>query len=283
MGTILAISSQVARGHVGLGAIVPALQALGHEVIALPTVMLSNHPGHGKVAGQRVDPALLAEMLGTLDGHGWLASVDAVISGYLPTPAHVAVVADAVARVRAQRTSALFFCDPVIGDDPKGVYIGEDAARSLAGELVPMADYIFPNRFELAWLSGLPVRDLAEARIAAGVLDAKWTIATSIPDGPAALATVAIGVDQGWLMSVARQDGVPNGTGDLLGGLFAGEIVNGQAVERALGAAVAGVEEVLKASLGRDELQLIAKKPSISGDISARGAAAPWPLPSSAS
>ena len=273
----------MARGHVGLGAIVPALQALGHEVIALPTVMLSNHPGHGKVAGQRVDPALLAEMLGTLDGHGWLASVDAVISGYLPTPAHVAVVADAVARVRAQRTSALFFCDPVIGDDPKGVYIGEDAARSLAGELVPMADYIFPNRFELAWLSGLPVRDLAEARIAAGVLDAKWTIATSIPDGPAALATVAIGMDQAWLMSVARQDGVPNGTGDLLGGLFAGEIVNGQPVARALGAAVAGVEEVLKASLGRDELQLIAKKPSISGDISARGAAAPWPLPSSAS
>ena len=38
MARVLVISSQVARGHVGLAAIVPALQGLGHEVIALPTV-----------------------------------------------------------------------------------------------------------------------------------------------------------------------------------------------------------------------------------------------------
>jgi pyridoxine kinase len=131
MGTILAISSQVARGHVGLAAAVPALHALGHEVIALPTVLLSNHPGHGAVAGQRIDPVLLGQMLATLDAHGWLARVDAVLSGYLPTPGHVAVVEDAIARVRARNPAAAYFCDPVLGDDPKGLYIAEDAARAL--------------------------------------------------------------------------------------------------------------------------------------------------------
>ena len=46
MARILAISSQVVRGHVGLSAIVPALQRLGHEVLPIPTIILSNHPGH---------------------------------------------------------------------------------------------------------------------------------------------------------------------------------------------------------------------------------------------
>ncbi len=56
MARILAISSHVAHGHVGLGAIVPALNRLGHEVIALPTVLLSNHPRHKQCAGEPVAP-----------------------------------------------------------------------------------------------------------------------------------------------------------------------------------------------------------------------------------
>ncbi len=265
MGTILAISSQVARGHVGLNAMVPALQALGHEVIALPTVILSNHPGHGKVAGQRVDPALLGEMLATLEGHGWLASVDAVLSGYLPTPGHVALVADAVARVRARRPSALYFCDPVLGDDPKGLYIAEDAARALAADLVPHADFTFPNRFELAWLSGQPVTDCAGARLAARGLEATWTIATSIPQADGTLATMALGARGAYMTSVARRSQVPNGTGDLLTGLMAGYIVGGQTIEDALGAAVGAIEGVIEASVGQDELQLAAALGSFSG------------------
>ena len=45
MAKVLAISSHVVRGHVGLDATVPALQYLGHEVWALPTVLLSSRPG----------------------------------------------------------------------------------------------------------------------------------------------------------------------------------------------------------------------------------------------
>ena len=68
-----------------------------------------------------------------------------------------------MARVRAHRADAAYFCDPVLGDDPKGLYIAEEAARALAAKLVPLADVIFPNRFELAWLSSQPVTDVASA------------------------------------------------------------------------------------------------------------------------
>jgi pyridoxine kinase len=258
MSTILAISSQVARGHVGLSAAVPALQALGHAVIALPTVMLSNHPGHGQVTGQRIEPALLRQMLATLDGHGWLKGVDAVLSGYLPTPEHVAIVAEAVALVRGHNAGATYACDPILGDDPKGLYIAEEAARALAETLVPISNVTFPNRFELEWLSGAPVTDAASAQSAADRLGSSWTIATSIPHEGGALATMAIGPGETWLSAVARQDNVPNGTGDLFAALFTGYRLGGRAVQAALGTAVEAVERAICASRGHDELQLVA-------------------------
>ena len=89
MATVLAMSSMVARGHVGLGAITPALQLQGHEVIALPTVVLSNHPAHRDVARLEVPASRLEAMLDALEANGWLGSVDAVLTGYLPTVSHV--------------------------------------------------------------------------------------------------------------------------------------------------------------------------------------------------
>jgi pyridoxine kinase len=258
MGTILAISSQVARGHVGLSAVVPALQALGHEVIALPTIILSNHPGHGAVAGQRMDPDMLVRMLSTLDAHGWLANVDAVLSGYLPTSGHVAVVADAVARVRAHRPAAPYFCDPVMGDYPKGLYIAEDAAQALAGTLVPLADVIFPNRFELEWLSSQPVTDIASAENAARALGPSVTVATSIPATDDGLATIAITSTDAWSSVTPRLDNVPNGTGDLLAGVYTGHRVNGCTVSDALKLSVSSVQKAICFSATRDELNLIA-------------------------
>jgi pyridoxine kinase len=257
MSTFLAISSQVARGHIGLGALQPALHALGHEVIALPTVILSNHPGHGEVSGQRIDPALLHNMLATLDRHGWLMRVDAVLSGYLPTPGHVEVVIEALRRVRAHSNAALYFCDPVIGDDPKGLYIAEDAARALTTHLVPRADFTFPNRFELEWLSGQTVSDVARARAAARAIGAACTVATSIPHDHGALATLAIGADEAWISTVRWQENVPSGTGDVFAGLFAGYLIGGRTIPATLGSAVGAVEQVIAASVGRDELQLV--------------------------
>jgi pyridoxine kinase len=270
MGTILAISSQVARGYVGLSAVVPALNALGHEVIALPTIILSNHPGHGTAAGQRMDAAVLSRMLATLDAHGWLGEVDAVLSGYLPSPEHVAVVAEAVQRVRAHNPDAAYFCDPVLGDDPKGLYIAEDAARALATTLVPLADICFPNRFELAWLSSQLVTDVASAERAARALGPSVTVATSIPAADDGLATVAVTAAEVFVSVVPRLDNVPNGTGDLLAALFAGHRVNGCTVAEALELSVSGVQWAICTSATRDEMNLIAILQGFDSGVSPR-------------
>lgn len=226
MARILAISSQVARGHVGLSAIVPALQAMGHEVIALPTILLSNHPGHAHAAGERVAPDLLRRMLDALDKNGWLAEVDAVMTGYLPSVEHVRFALEAVDRLRAANPKMSYLCDPVIGDEPKGVYIAEAAAHAIRSYLLPVADVIKLNIFELGWLSGTVIDSPNCVPAAVRTLARPTSVVTSVLPDP---KTIEIQLYDGDSLVAARADerrpSVPNGTGDLLGGLYLGALM----------------------------------------------------------
>lgn len=253
MSSVLAISSRVASGHVGLSAVEPALHMLGHEVIALPTVILSNHPGHPHVAGFRVNPADLLKMADALDANDRLTSVETVLTGYLPSPDHVAAARAIFERVKAHNPAAELLCDPVLGDDPKGLYIDEAAAIALRDNLLPLAAVAFPNRFELQWLSGKPVADAAQAVSAARALPCPTTIATSIPqtgdDGRRLLATIEITSQSAGACLSTHRDRVPNGTGDLLAGLYA--------ADRSLPNAVARIDHVIRLSESKPELALI--------------------------
>ncbi|MCB1520689.1 MAG: pyridoxal kinase [Hyphomicrobiaceae bacterium] len=196
MARVLAMSSFVASGHVGLGAVVPGLQALGHEVVALPTILLSNHPGHPRFAGEAVDPDLLDRMIAALsgggdagsvagvvgEGGGFWPSIDAILIGYMPSPDHVDVAHRTIelARRKAHRHVPVL-CDPIIGDDPSGRYVTETVAAAIRDRIMPLADITTPNRFELSWMSGHPVATAADALQAARMLAIPTVLATSIP------------------------------------------------------------------------------------------------------
>ncbi|MCF6200013.1 MAG: pyridoxal kinase, partial [Hyphomicrobiaceae bacterium] len=85
MANILSISSQVVHGFVGNQVTQFALQRQGHNVWCLPTVLLSNHPGHKIFGGARVNATRqLRPVLESLEFSGHLKNIDAVITGYLP-------------------------------------------------------------------------------------------------------------------------------------------------------------------------------------------------------
>jgi pyridoxine kinase len=271
MARVLAISSQVARGHVGLSAIVPALQALGHETIALPTILLSNHPGHPKAAGERIAPALLRRMLDTIDANGWLSEVDAVLTGYLPSPEHVDFAAAAVDRVRAARPDVLVMVDAVLGDVPKGLYIAPDAAEAMRETLVPRAGLLKGNAFEIGWLFGRDVLGSNELELASRSMGWPSVFATSVPapDIDALLNVLVTGGKLERSVTVARRSGVPKGTGDLLSGLLLAHelryMASGTPDARAFAveAAVSGLDAVVVASEGSDELRLVGVLPRL--------------------
>jgi pyridoxal/pyridoxine/pyridoxamine kinase len=80
---------------------VPVLNALGHRVTQLPTVQLSNHAGWPHVSGGPVPVDTLAGMVEALDRNGWLSQADAILTGYLPSAAHVDFAAGLIDRLRA--------------------------------------------------------------------------------------------------------------------------------------------------------------------------------------
>ena len=264
--TVLSVQSWVATGHVGNAAAQFALQRLGFEVCALPTTLLSNHPGHPTHTGQATDPALLAALVDGVAARGILARAAALLTGYLATEANAAIALDLPARMQA---TALYCCDPVLGDDGR-LYVAPAIAALLAARALPRADILTPNQFELGLLADTLPTSLPAARAAAAALSARMrpggprlVLVSSLvteQTPPGMLDLLLHGPDGDLLLRRPRLDGHFSGAGDLLAALFLGRLLAGLPPPDALAKAVGAVECVLAATraTGADELALIA-------------------------
>ncbi len=271
MPVILSLSSQVAHGHVGHSATVFIWQRLGIEVIALPTILLSNRPDYPHRAGERIAPEFLEKMLEAIETNGWLGGVDAVFTGYLPSSEHVSFAARLVRKLKARTPELLYCCDPILGDEPGGLYIAEEAAQAMRDELLPLTDLLTPNRFELGWLTGVSVASRADAVAAAAGLG-RMVLATSGPgDRDGDLVNLLTADGQAWEAVVARREAVPHGTGDVMAALFLAQILRLQPAASALALTTGGLEAIIEASEGREELDLV-------GSQDLWAVPPPWPV-----
>jgi pyridoxine kinase len=253
---VLSISSQVAYGTVGNSAAVPAMEALGVTVHAVPTVILSNHPGLGVPAGFRVEARNLAAILGALDDLGLLRQCVGVLTGYFAANDQVHGVARLIRRMKDANPSLYVLCDPILGDDPDGLYVPPAVAEAIRDELMPLATCIAPNRFELEWLSGKKVTSVDSAILAARRLACPEILATSIEGDNGHLSTLLIGRHAVHEHKMEKREDVPHGTGDALSGLFLGYRLLVQSSGDALTAAMRQLEKLVSASQGNTVLDL---------------------------
>src|SRR5882724_3261195 len=151
---LLSIQSHVAYGHVGNSAAVFPLQRLGVEVWPVHTVQFANHAGYGPPRGAVFDGAMIREVVQGIEERGMLGSCDGVISGYMGSAEIGEAILDAVARVKRANPSALYGCDPVIGDVGRGMYVAPEVAEFIKARALPAADVVTPNQFELGYLAG---------------------------------------------------------------------------------------------------------------------------------
>jgi pyridoxine kinase len=249
MAKVLCISSQTVYGPVGNSAAVPALQAAGHEVMQIPTVILSNHPGHGKPAGQPTSAELLENMLAALNRINAFDGLDAVMTGYFTSAAQVVAATKQINALKAENELLHVLVDPVIGDNG-APYVPIDVAEAIRYHLLPLATITTPNLFELAWLTGLDV--VADA---VQHLNVAETIVTSVPKGADALATILhVGGKQNTHVML-RHAKVPHGTGDFLAGCYLAERLKmppASAFEKSMNRLEAAIEK----SLGHAVLNL---------------------------
>lgn len=254
MPTVLILSSFVAASRVGGGMQALALSRLGIEPILVPTVQFGRHPGWGAPGGKPVEADTMAAMLQGIDAQGAFGRLDAVITGYFASVDQVEVAARALDTVRAASPAARLVVDPVMGDEGKGLYVREDVAKAIAADLVPRADLIAPNAWELARLTGLPVDDVESAVKAARRLGAA-VLVSSVPAGDE-IGVVYVDTRGALLATHPRARTAPNGTGDLLTALFTAARVKGQSPRKALAAAIGGVAEAVAAAGEAQELPI---------------------------
>lgn len=252
---ILSISSQVAYGPVGNSAAVPALQALGHEVLTVPTIILSNHPGHGPPAVLRMPAADLGAILGALENLGALDGCGAVMTGYFAANDQIYGVARMIRRMKEANPSLMVLADPIIGDGD-ALYVPLPVAEAVRDELLPLATIATPNRFELEWLTGWRAGSIKEAEATARQLGIAEVLATSIPAGPGKLATMAITAAGVATHVTTMRDGVPHGTGDFLAGLYLARRAGGHGGESAMTDSMAVLARAIAASAGSAVLDI---------------------------
>lgn len=223
---LLSIQSQVAYGHVGNSAAVFPLQRLGIEVLPVSTVLFSNHTGYGSWRGPRLDPSAIAEVLQGIEERGAFEDLDVVLSGYLGNAGVTEVVAAAVRRVKSASPDAVFACDPVMGNATVGRFVAPEIPDLLRRTLIPLADVITPNQFELGLLTDTEPSTLEELLVAVDLargLGPSTVLVTSVVRANAEPGTIEMLVAHpsgAWLVRTPRLPGKFGGTGDVAAALF---------------------------------------------------------------
>ena len=267
---ILSIQSSVAYGHVGNSAAVFPLQRLGHEVWPVLTVHFSNHTGYGAWRGPLLAPADVGDVIAGIADRGVLAEADAVLSGYQGDPAVGAVILDAVAQVKAANPAALYCCDPVMGDVGRGMFVRPGIPEFMRDHVVPRADIITPNHFELDYLSGRTTHTLDEVLAAVDVVRAtgpRHVLVTSVLTQGASdeIDVVAVSDEGAWAVATPLLPISPSGGGDVTAALYLAHLHTTGSPAEALARTTSSVFAVLETTLaaGTRELALVAAQDAI--------------------
>lgn len=267
---VLAISSQVARGSVGLRAAGFALERLGHQVWKVPTIWMPWHPGHAKSLGvppRSVTPDdVFAASLEALTGTPVIGEVGAILTGYFASVGQVMAACAAIDAVRRKSPDTLVVCDPVSADS-HGTYVPADVIVALREELLPRCDLATPNRFEAAAFSGHDEASTNSDLVAMAKTMEIPSVAVTSAFGMMKNSMGALAVSDGKAVLVEHTsvDGAPHGTGDLFSALLTSHLMAGAALDAAVARATSSVFEIVARSVkaGSDELLIAQEQASI--------------------
>ena len=262
---ILSIQSHVVYGHVGNAAAVFPLQRMGFEVWPLHTVQFAAHTGYGPPKGHVFDAAMIDDVMEGLAARPDFSTCEAVLSGYLGSVESAGAVLRAVERVKRANAEALYCCDPVMGDEGKGFYVKPDMPDFIREHIVPHADIVTPNLFELEALTGIACKTLNDTKRALHALHDKGPrvilLTSAVTDETPESSIDMIVSDALGLARIRtpRLGFSPNGAGDLTASLFLAHYLRRRNALDALALAASSVHAVLRATLEKDrgELALI--------------------------
>ncbi|WP_454674910.1 pyridoxine/pyridoxal/pyridoxamine kinase [Achromobacter pestifer] len=251
---IVSIQSQVVYGYVGNNAAMPIFRRAGLRAIAVPTVILSNTPHYPTLHGGAVPLDWFEGLLRGLDERGVTKVARAVVCGYLGQPGQADLLARWLPALRAARPDLRVHIDPVMGDRNDGLYVDAGLVAQYRDLLVPLADGMTPNHFELELLVGRSLTSIDDVVAAARELIAQgpdWIVVTSAAPMAAASGTLQLVVVTGDKASVVTHPEIAippsvHGTGDVFMASVTARLLTGQDLPEAVREAAAQVTATLE-------------------------------------
>lgn len=168
---VLSIQSHVASGYVGNKAAVFPLQLLEFEVDVINSVQFSNHTGYPcGWEGEVLDGTMLERLVAGMERNGLLSSDDPdsddgignILTGYIGSESFLGAVVSVVRKLKSLNVRCRYICDPVLGDMGK-FYVPKELVDIYRRDILPLADVITPNQFEIEQLTGIKILTIGDA------------------------------------------------------------------------------------------------------------------------
>jgi len=234
-------------------------------VLPVYTVTFSNHTGYGAWRGPLISPGDVRDVITGIEERGVFPQIDVVLSGYQGGEGIGDVIIDAVARVKAANPDAIYACDPVMGNAKSGCFVAPAIPELLRGRVVPVADIITPNQFELGYLTGTEpdtLESTLDSADAARAMGPRTILVTSVerPDRePGTIEMLMVDDDGAWIAQTPLLPMKANGSGDVTAALFTAHYRRTGNAAEALGRTTSSVFDLLRTTheSGERELQLV--------------------------
>lgn len=225
---VLSIQSHVVSGYVGNKSASFPLQVLGFEVDAINSVQFSNHTGYGYWKGQVLAEQELVDLAEGLAHNQLDCGYTHLLTGYNRSKSFLSHIANIVKQLRGKNPKLIYLCDPVMGDIGRGLYVPSELVQVYKESIVPIANIVTPNQFELELLSDRLVKSVDDVWEATKVLHdmGPHTVVVSsseLCDEKYLLclgSSVIDGKRQRAMLSFPKLEGQYTGTGDLFSALF---------------------------------------------------------------
>ena len=149
----------------------------------------------------------------------------------------------------------------MIGDVGRGVFVRPGIPEFIRDEVVPRADIVTPNHFELDFLTGRTTTTPDEVLAAVDELRARGprdVLVTSVryPESGDTLDVVAVSDDGAWAVTTPLLPISPNGGGDLTAALYLAHLLETGSPATALERTTSAVFAVLEATLAAGTREL---------------------------
>jgi pyridoxine kinase len=175
--------------------------------------------------------------------------------------------------VKAANPAAVYCCDPVMGDTERGFFVRPGIPEFMRDQVVPAADVVTPNHFELDYLTGREELTTTLGEVLGAVDDLRSVgpgtvlVTSLVHDGlpEDTIEMLAVDGSGAWVVSTPLLPICVNGAGDLTAALFLAHLLGTGSAATALARTASSVWSVLEetARTGQREIQIVAAQEAI--------------------